>query len=231
MVPDTQLLAQGGKQTQHHTFSVDTNRTALQPIIYGELFGSSMKPFLEPGSSGEGADSPLPFFDLDSRLDYVEYCIQNLVCKSYPGVGFLPVGRYAPENRDTLPPDQYELASAYPDLHAVAAHVGGCKWLWDMEKGPFDDDEKDSQKEDEGVWRLKLIRDALQTMGIEGMQLLTLPREIIPPELLLVTVRKIRDQIEALKQPPPVYIVGDVLQAPVSQDVYVCMATYWRGTN
>ncbi|EEH41212.2 hypothetical protein PAAG_03498 [Paracoccidioides lutzii Pb01] len=120
-------------------------------IIYGKLFGSRMKPFLEPGSSEEGADSPLPFLDLDSRLDYVKVCILDWVCKSCPGVESSPVGSYAPENRETLLPDQYELR-----------HILTCmRWWW---------------------W----------CMWADVMAM-------------------------ALKQPPPVYIVGDVLQVPVSK--------------
>ncbi|PGG98832.1 hypothetical protein GX51_06567 [Blastomyces parvus] len=234
-----------GGVSEPATIDMEAHRAAMQIIIYGELFGSSMRPFLEPRASGQerpdsGSDSPLPYFDLETRLDYIKYCVPEWVCRNYPGFQILPVGPYAPENREDLRADQYALrhiltCRRWRRMWADAmAMVGPLFAAWDAERGPFETAQ--AGDEVEGVWRLKLFRDALQTMGLEGMQLVTLPQEKVAPELL-EKARRIREQIAALEAPPPVYIVGDHLRARVSQapdpaqDVFVCMAPYWSGVG
>ncbi|EEH03901.1 conserved hypothetical protein [Histoplasma capsulatum G186AR] len=239
-----------GGVSEPDTVYSDSNRAAMQIIIYGELFGSSMRPFLESGARGHGtgsgsgagsdSDSPLPFFDLETRLDFIKYCVPDSVCQDYPGLHVLPVGPYAPENREDLPADQYALrhilgCRRWRRLWADAmAMVGPLFAAWDAEKGPWDEEQPGGEVE--GVWRLKLFRNALQTMGLEGMQLVTLPREKISPDVL-AKARRMREQIEVLREPPPVYTVGHYLRASVSQapdpaqDIYVCMAAYWPGTD
>ncbi|OJD15722.1 hypothetical protein AJ78_04057 [Emergomyces pasteurianus Ep9510] len=231
-----------GGVSEPATVYTDTHRAAMQIIIYGELFGSSMRPFLEPNPSTDDPylNASLPFFDLETRLDYIKYCVPEWVCRSYPGFEVLPVGPYSEQNRDDLPADQYALRHIltcrrwrrmWADAMAI---VGPLFAEWDAEKGPWDEDPPGGEKE--GVWKLKLFRDALQTMGLEGMQLVTLPVEKISPEVLK-RARRMREQIEALEEPPASYIVGDRLKATVSkapdpaQDVYVCMAPYWRSAE
>ncbi|OAT13662.1 hypothetical protein BDBG_08822 [Blastomyces gilchristii SLH14081] len=243
---DTKDFWDGGV-SEPATVDMEAHRAAMQIIIYGELFGSSMRPFLEPRASRQEGpdsdsdlDSPLPYFDLQTRLNYIKYCVPEWVCRSYPGFQILPVGPYALENRDDLPADQYALrhiltCRRWRRMWADAmAMVGPLFAEWDAERGPFE--RAQAGGEVEGVWRLKLFRDALQTMGLEGMQLVTLPQKKIAPELLEKACR-MREQIAALEAPPPVYIVGDRLRAKVSkapdpaQDVYVCMAPYWFGVG
>ncbi|OAX78112.1 hypothetical protein ACJ72_07581 [Emergomyces africanus] len=226
-----------GGVSEPATVHSDVHRSAMQIIIYGELFGSSMRPFLEPSPSGDETDAnaPLPFFDLETRLDYIKYCVPEWACKSYPGFQVLPVGPYAAGKND-LPFDQYALrhiltCKRWRRMWADAMALAGPLFVeWDAERGPWD--EEPPSGDIEGVWKLKLFRDALQTMGLEGMQLVTLPREKISPELLKRACQ-VREQIEALEEPPASYIVGNYLKATVSkapdpaQDVYVCMASYW----
>ncbi|KAK2809721.1 hypothetical protein FQN50_003566 [Emmonsiellopsis sp. PD_5] len=225
-----------GGVSEPNTVYVDVNRATLQLVIYGELFGRGREEFLNPELHAGQT------WDLQTRLEYIKYCIPDWVCRSYPGVEFLPVGPYAPERRDELrDADQYALrhillCRRWRRMWAEAMEMVGPPFAhWEDEKAIWD---WDVEREDgDRVWRLRLFRNALQTRGLEGMQMVTLPKEKIKPEVL-EAARVIRGQIERLEKPPDVDIVGDKLKAKVSKpldpanEVYVCMATYWsRGTR
>ncbi|KAJ9268261.1 hypothetical protein DTO212C5_5589 [Paecilomyces variotii] len=213
-----------GGVSEPETLNTDSNRAAFQIIIYGELFGSSMRAFLEP-------DKQLPYFDLDARLDYFKYCVPDWVCRSYAGMEVLPVGPYV--HREALREED----------QVALQHIFTCgrwfrMWAYGMEK--IGDHFLDGiarphldRGEDE-PWRQTLYRNALQTQGLEGMQLVTLPPEEISKDYREKVI-KIRQQIQSLRGPPPWRKIGTRLQALVSeapdpgQEVYVCQASYWPG--
>ena len=57
-----------GGVSEPATVTVDADRSLFQIIIYGELFRSSMRAAIEPSLN-------LPRFDLDTRLEFIKYCI------------------------------------------------------------------------------------------------------------------------------------------------------------
>ncbi|KAK2737579.1 hypothetical protein FQN55_001009 [Onygenales sp. PD_40] len=225
-----------GGVSEPNTVQVDVNRATLQLVIYGELFGRGMEGFLMNPELDAGPVA----WDLETRLGYIKYCIPDWICTSYPGVEFLPVGPYAPERRVELPADQFAMrhilrCRRWRRMWAEAMEMVGpplAHWEDEMDMWDWDGE----QEVEPWVWKLRLFRNALQTRGLEGMQMVTLPKEKIKPEVL-EAARVIRGQIERLEKPPEEDIVGDVLKAKVSKpldpagEVHVCMATYWGGTG
>jgi hypothetical protein len=84
---------------------------------------------------------------------------------------------------------------------------------------------------DDEPWGLRLYRNALQTQGLEGMQLVTLPKERLSKECRDQALQ-IKRQVELLQEK-----FGDVTgneletrlrDAPdLAKEVDVCMASYW----
>jgi hypothetical protein len=144
---------------------------AFQIIIYGELFASSMQAFLE------SEKKLLPSFDVETRLDYFKYCIHDV---EQPCV-----------NR--------QLAL----LHIL--HCNRWRQMWAQVKSMIDRNFGEAEQEEDGEkggkdvcdyidepWSQKLYRNALLTQGLEGMQLVILPKEGISKEC--------RDQALQIKQ-------------------------------
>lgn len=209
-----------GGVSEPGTLYTDANRAAFQIIIYGELFSSSMRAFLEP-------EKHLPYFDLDVRLDYIKYCIPDQSCRGYAGMEVLSVGPYA--HRETLKEgDQVALQ------HILTCHRWRRMWAAGMKKLGDDFQSDIVGNDEEEPWRQKLYRNTLQIQGLEGMQLVTLPEEEISNDYR-EKVLKIKQQIRSLRGPLPSRTIGTRLQAPVSEapdpanEVYVCMASYWPG--
>lgn len=214
-----------GGVSEAATLYTDPGRAAFQIIIYGELFGSTMKSFLEPAKN-------LPRFDVWTRLEYIKYCVPDGSCDmGHPGIQVLPVGPYAPEGeRDArgggigeIPGDQVSLR-----------HVLKCnRWnrLWDhvrrLVAPDFEDDE----------WRQQLWRDAPQTIGLKGMELVTLVEKEGLSETWRRQLLTLRAQIAALRpeQKPGSHTLPNlqrwVIQVPDAPDpaaeIYACVAGYW----
>ncbi|KAJ9225032.1 hypothetical protein DTO027B5_2396 [Paecilomyces variotii] len=213
-----------GGVSEPETLNTDSNRAAFQIIIYGELFGSSMRAFLEP-------DKQLPYFDLDARLDYFKYCVPDCMCRSYAGMEVLPVGPYADREKlqeeDQVALQHILTCRRWRRMWAYGTQKIGDHFLGDSAWSYGD------RGEDE-PWRQKLYQNALQTQGLEGMQLVTLPSERISKDYREKVI-KIRQQIQSLRRPLPSRNIGTRLQASVSeapepgQEAYVCMASYWPG--
>lgn len=172
-----------GGVSEAFTISCESNRAAFQSIIYGELFKGSMDNFLEPSSYSDGK-MVRPHFGLDTRLEYVKYCIPDVHCRSYPGLEVGKTGPYASE--DGLEADQ----SA---LHHVL-YCGRWKRMWRgilRQVGPdfWDEEAEEERLETEYGFLNTRLRQAItlgcktdrirqllwwnaavQTGGIEGMQ-------------------------------------------------------------
>ena len=67
-----------GGVSEPATLETESALAAFQIIIYGELFASSMQAFLE------SEKKLLPSFDVETRLDYIKYCIPDRTCQSIP---------------------------------------------------------------------------------------------------------------------------------------------------
>ncbi|PGH13480.1 hypothetical protein AJ79_03610 [Helicocarpus griseus UAMH5409] len=223
-----------GGVSEPGTLYTEPDRAAFQILTYGELFGSSLCAFLE---HPHNAEKRQPAFDVDTRLDYVKYIIPDWICRCYPGFGVLPTGPYTKgEKRKNLPADQISMR------HILTCRRWRRMWIEAMEMvGPLfapRDAERDEfeplqegQQDHPGVWKLKLFRDGLITMGMQGFMLVTVPKEKIPAKVL-EKARRIRGWIEALEEPFPKHFIHERLWEQVSiapdpsTDIYVCMAPY-----
>ncbi|KAF5860053.1 hypothetical protein ETB97_002079 [Aspergillus alliaceus] len=191
-----------GGVSEPYTIDTEADRAAFQIMIYGELFGRSMDAFLEP-------EKDLPFFDVATRIDYFTYCLPDWVCKSYPGFERLDTGPYAaglerPEEGDQIAMHHILRSGRWRRMWAAGIRVA-------LAEGSVFSDE---EVEEEG-WRKKLLRDAVQSQGLEGMQLVTVPLEKM--DIAYVQrVRWMKEQIDKLDGPPAVERLGKGVLTEVS---------------
>lgn len=206
-----------GGVSEPYTIYTEADRATFQIIIYGELFGRSVEAFLEPQRN-------LPFFDIPVRLDYWTYCVPDHGCESYAGYEVLPVGPYAKGNERTLEGDQFA-------MHHIL-HCGRWRRMWAAAfRSTLKDEFKDEYEEEEH-WKKKLFRNVMQTQGVEGMQLITLPVEQVSPAYL-GKVRRINGQIIMLTESPGVENLGSNGDTPVfrapdpAMEVGVSIRSMW----
>jgi hypothetical protein len=201
-----------GGVSDANTINVEPTRSLLQIIIYGELFCSSMRAALEPALGH-------PRFDLDTRLDFIKYCIPDWVCwLAYEGLEVRKVGPYASD-------DHKIIAQLEPDQVGLN-HILRCRtWreAWEAVRrqiGPDFDEE----------WRQQMWHSAVQMQGLDGLEMLR-PGGV---EKWRRRLEEIRGKIEALGQAsrPAVHKFGrhknPASDAPsMADEVYVCMAGLW----
>jgi hypothetical protein len=228
-----------GAVSEANTIHCVPQRSAFQIMIYWELFGGTLRAFLEP-------DLCLPKIDLLTRLEYIKYCIPDWICEDgYPGLEVLPVGPYLrpPGSEDvSLPADQIALN-----------HILTCgRWrrLWQrpmLEVGPDLEDQ----------WRQVLWENACLSFGLESMDIIKdvnvtsevdqryLASEIVQPDPVLTpmwhqrlsTLRQQIEHLDSAHQKPETRMIGERRPAPLSEapnmaaEVHVCMAAYWPGVN
>jgi hypothetical protein len=135
-----------GGVSQPATITCFADRSTFQFVIYGELFAGTMRSFLEPHNK-------LPRFDINTRLEYVKYCIPDK--RGIKRTGSLQTGPYAGEYEDI------------PEDWVAMDHILSCK-RWDRLWQPLMDQVNVSFDED---WRQQLWRTAIQTLGLEGAEL------------------------------------------------------------
>jgi hypothetical protein len=182
-----------GGVSEPYTLQTEPTIAAFQIIIYGELFASTMQAFLESGKK------LLPSFDVETRLDYIKYCIPDRSCRSYPGLDVLATGPYGPG-----------VEHQYESYQVSLEHVLHCRrWrrMWRRAMRMIDRNFEEAEQEEDGdigeyedePWNRRLYRDALQTQGLEGMQLVTLPKEGISKECRDKALQ-IKQQVELLQE-------------------------------
>ncbi|RJE24075.1 hypothetical protein PHISCL_03611 [Aspergillus sclerotialis] len=189
-----------GGVSEPYTIHTESTRAAFQILIYGELFGSSMWAVLEP-------EKNLPYFNIDTRLDYWTYCVPDWGCRSYPGYEVLPVGPYAEGEEGISAGDQFA-------MHYIL-ECGRWRRIWS--KALRDATGRHSEVADDvddEHWRTKLYRNALITQGLEGAQLVTLPIEQISSEYL-EKARGMVARISALEERPAMENLGNRGDTPV----------------
>lgn len=112
-----------GGVSEPWTLDTEPNLAAFQIIIYAELFGHSILPFLEPKS-----ERHLPVLNLDTRLEYIKYCIPDDMCDTgYPGFQVLQTGPYV------VPKAQREVTQQLPQCQVELRYILYCgRWkrLW-----------------------------------------------------------------------------------------------------
>ncbi|KAL8694131.1 MAG: hypothetical protein Q9218_001184 [Villophora microphyllina] len=141
------------------TIFLEPTKSLFQFVIYGELFASSMRAFIEPRLD-------LPWFDHDFRMDYIKYCIPDHMCESYQGMTVLPIGPYADLTRET---DWKNDLMPLRDQDQVGLdYLLACRtWTeaWQRVRlaiGPDFEEE----------WRQRMWESAVQVQGLEGLEML-----------------------------------------------------------
>ncbi|RDW71654.1 hypothetical protein BP5796_07688 [Coleophoma crateriformis] len=225
-----------GGVSEAWTVSCEPERSVFHIMVYWELFGSTLRAYLEP-------DLGLPKFDLATRLDFIKYCIPDWICNGgYPGLEVLPIGPYLPgsDTQKNLPADQIALQ--------FILNCGRWQRLWEkpmFEVGP------DFANE----WRQALWKNSCMSFGMESMEIVTemkvtsevdsryLASQTVQPDRVLTPawhqrlsrVRAQIEQLDAVQHRPRTTVIGTVLQHPVSdapnlaEETYVCMAALWPG--
>ncbi|KAH8807207.1 hypothetical protein F5884DRAFT_788767 [Xylogone sp. PMI_703] len=165
------------------TVDCEANRAAFQIIIYGELFAGTMKSYLEP-------EKKLPRFDLNTRLEFIKYCIPDWRCLYSEIV--LRTGPYTEDKHYSI---EDQLAAQY------VLSCSRWKRLWqpvmDQIGPPFEED-----------WRQQLWWSAVQSLGLEGMELVTTEAVLAEKtgyslsEQWRSRLTEIRNQIQALDDEP-----------------------------
>lgn len=205
-----------GGVSDPETIGFDPPRSKFQIVIYGELFSTTMKAAHEPGLA-------LPRFDLDTRLDYVKYCIPDPMCYSgYRGMKPLAVGPYASGDRNII--------SQIEDDQVRLYHILNCRtWreAWEAvwhQIGPDFDEQ----------WRQQMWESAVQMQGLEGLEMLR-PGGVEKWRSRLVEMRR---EIEELDErfKPEVHKFGsqehETSDAPnLAADIYVTVSGYWGPFN
>jgi hypothetical protein len=96
-----------GDVSASNPISVERTRLLFQLIIYHELFCSSIRAVFE-----------LPRFDLDTRLDFIKYCILDWECwSSYNGLKGRNIGPYASGDNDIISRPDPDRVGLYHTLH------------------------------------------------------------------------------------------------------------------
>ncbi|KAL9598568.1 MAG: hypothetical protein Q9219_004399 [cf. Caloplaca sp. 3 TL-2023] len=222
------------------TISIQPTRTLFQIIIYGELFASSMRAFLEP-------ELDLPWFDHDFRMDYIKYCIPDAYCQSYDDMTVLPIGPYAAPYA-TPDEDPQEDSKSEHDLVVTSRES---EWNTNQQSNLMPEGEDDQvglgyllgcstwTRAWEGVrraigpdfedeWRQEMWHSAVQLQGFEGLEMLR-PGGADKWRPRLEAMREAIARLET-KDKPKIFnygINGDVSESPnLALEVHVTVATY-----
>jgi len=141
------------------TIGFDPPRSLLQIAIYGELFSTTMLAAIQPSSA-------LPRFDLETRLDFIKYCIPDAMCwAAYKGMTVENVGPYASGDRETI----YKIEDDQRRLNHILTCRTWCE-AWEkvrLQVGPDFDEE----------WKQQMWESAVQLTGLRGLELLR-PMEV-----------------------------------------------------
>ncbi|OJJ07720.1 hypothetical protein ASPVEDRAFT_33917 [Aspergillus versicolor CBS 583.65] len=209
-----------GGVSEAYTLETEADRATFQLLIYSEMFASTMEAFLEP-------ERGLPLHDLTTRLTYITYCIPDWGCRSYSGFDVLPTGPYA--DGDASEADQVAFH------HILSCWRWGCLWGDAIRTLLFENPASFPQRrrDDEEDGRQKLLRDALQVQGLEGMQLVTLPKDQISPAAL-ERAMAIKARVLQVPHLPAVTTFGTRRNITVAshapdpaKEVRVCCGSFW----
>ena len=211
------------------TLNGDVEPITFQLLVYGELFGSTMRSFLEP-------EKKLPRFAPDVRIEYIKYCIPDWVNEhgGYPGFEVLPTGPYAPDCAERPPGN----ATALCHMLGGAMFRGNKWWrAWIRVVHRVAPDFED----DADAWRQKLYWDAVTKVGgLEGMEMVAkgVDEGAEVPAAWRERILEIRARVAALdpeKDRPGAVTYGtrrymDVSNAPdLATEAYICCAGMWGG--
>ena len=202
-----------GGVSEPYTVYVEPERSLFQIVIYGELFGESMR--------ASCCDPPGPRFDVDLRLEYIKYCIPDIKCwRGYEGFSVLNSGPYASGDSDVINTNTFEDQSGLD-------YILGCRTWWEawaavrLQIGPDFDEE----------WRQKMWCSSVQCQGLEGLQMLRPGGVEIWRERLV----EMRARIEALDERCKPRVREFIRRGPsascapnLADEILVSIAGQWR---
>ena len=162
------------------TVDCDPPETFFHLATYGGLFGPALNEYLDSGEIPAA-------LDIDSRLEYVKYCIPDWAChRCQPNAAnaMLSDRTYDPRRKvDRIGP--YVNDNGYPGHQFAARHVLACrKWrqAWrDVREhlgGDFQADwqpyppNKRHKEDGEQAWKQDLWEDVVMMQGLEGMDMI-----------------------------------------------------------
>ena len=187
---------------------MEPERSLFQIAIYGELFASTMSATI---------DNRLGF-DLDTRLDYVKYCIPDFFCWiGYEGLRVERGGPYvnAPDDVDQ-----------HTDQNGLRHVLKSTKWCtaWDTVRMEVGGDLEEP-------WRQKVWKAAVQMQGLEGLEMLR-PGGVEKWRGRLMDMREkiaIMDpgRKPALNVDDGVRSLAPLGSPDLADEVFVCMRAMW----
>lgn len=225
-----------------YTIDADPSSTLFHLAIYGELFGPDLATYLDR----HRALSPRRALTVDTRLEFVKYCVPDFACER--------MGRYGPlvQQASTLDPRRCvkpvgpyvrSVTGSYqapPKNNNIALVwvLRSSRWrphwkrLRERAGEEFQDGFRDSwwfHDQDEGDWRQRLWENVMVCQGLDGLGM-------VRPELQEPWLERVRDwraKIAALEHEPTTIMVGR--QATYDYpfllgDLRICASGYVSGT-
>ncbi|EPE34832.1 hypothetical protein GLAREA_10527 [Glarea lozoyensis ATCC 20868] len=203
-----------GGRSDAGTIFCEPERAMYQIITYGELFSSTLKAVLYP-------ELGLPKHDLDTRLDYLMYCVPDSVCEPRRRLVSCaePRGLYAP-GRKIVEADQMALR------HLLRTR----KWREPFEAiqetiGP----KYESEDDNEVHWKQKLWISAAQCRGFDSVTALQLGAS----SQYTKSLEDDRTRIDIMETEPQRFTIGSrrnpAHEFPhMGDEVFLCMRGYWQ---
>jgi hypothetical protein len=161
----------------------------------------------------------LPRFDLDTRMNFIKYCIPDWACwLAYKGMEVLNVGPYASGDHMTI-------VQLFPDQVGLN-HILNCRtWreAWETVRHQIGPDFTEE-------WRQEMWHSAVQMQGLEGLEMLRAGGV----EKWRHRLQDIRGKIEALdpESRPSMHKFGFQEHrasdsTSMADEVHACMAGLW----
>lgn len=202
-----------GGRSDAFTIMCEPERAMYQFIIYGELFASTMDAHLRPSTE-------LPRFDLETRLDYVRYCIPDVVCL---------VGNPSIEKPLRIGPYRERTGADNPVVgedQTALNHVLNCRRWREAWEGVRREVGGDFETE----WKQDMWASAVECQGLNGLEMIR-PGGV---ERWRSRLEKTRSEIEELEPCPQTYKFGERYQNPATEypcmrkEVFLLMAGMWQ---
>ncbi|KAI1204872.1 uncharacterized protein F4807DRAFT_454353 [Annulohypoxylon truncatum] len=218
--------------------TIRTNEEILIYVLaaYGELFGPDFEPLFDPALSSRKR------LRIETRLEFVKYCIPDIHTERYQHDLQLPDGSYDPRRTIVVVEggpydDGKDQPQYYADDHAVALLwvMRSSRWRphWikaRQDAGAKPDfanklEERDNPDRD---WRQDLLENVMQCQGMEALGMIRPGTEIA--ERYKPKIREWREKIERLEvEPPKIEVSGyETHEYPdLYGDLSVCTSDWW----
>ncbi|KAF3068938.1 hypothetical protein GL218_08075 [Daldinia childiae] len=193
-----------------YTINADVNETVFNLAIYGELFGPDFEPFF----GSETGSSPRRRLKVDTRIEYIKYCLPDNMIEWFEHVDDLErrVGSYDPRRDITNQPGgPYEQGNK--ESRSNFNHTIGLIWLMNSTRwrphwikareaagaGPEFADNIRGSNIATSSWRQLMLENVMQCQGLEGLGMIQEGTEIA--ERWKPKIREWREKIEHMEEP------------------------------